>query len=536
MKQSVKLSLSQKILTWFSLYRILPKLRRPWFGGISETPRFAPHDPWPGSTERGRSMLAGLFTLRGEQVRFGRNCWSPAKASPQLLTALHDFDWLRDLDATGDKNALNYMQVMVEDWLHCAPHFPADIARFSARVDVTGHRLFMLLAWYPRLTEGNSRLARLLWQSLAEQGMQLRQSRLLPVPDLSQEGRIRPIVPGVAMMRAIAGLVAFELCLAKPSTAVKSKADIISGKDSEKTVQLLTERLPLLYHPDGGHVSRSPQAQAEILRHLVSCRDVFRQARLPIPEALQNALDRMAPALRFFRHGDGGLALFHDSVSGDGSWIDLILAQSQSFGAAPRSLPHSGYERLAAENTVVLMDCAAPPPPEAHPFGHASCFAIEVSIGRERVITNCGAWFAPHAEWWQAARRSAAHSTLTLEDQDNAEFREGGRIGRRPTLTERHRNENEQGIWVEASHDFYQIKYGAIHQRRLFLASNGIDLRGEDILHGSQAHYFALRFHLHPLVEVSLAVDKNCAYLRLASGAIWQFRSAGGNLNDSETV
>ena len=46
-----------------------------------------------------------------------------------------------------------------------------------------------------------------------------------------------------------------------------------------------------------------------LLRHLVDLRAVLRAAKAEVPEALQHAIDRMAPALRFFRHGDGALAL-----------------------------------------------------------------------------------------------------------------------------------------------------------------------------------------------------------------------------------
>src|SRR3546814_4312385 len=53
-----------------------------------------------------------------------------------------------------------------------------------------------------------------------------------------------------------------------------------------------------------------------LLRHLIDLRGVLRAARAAgmdagAPIALQHAIDRMAPALRFYRHGDGGLCLFN---------------------------------------------------------------------------------------------------------------------------------------------------------------------------------------------------------------------------------
>ncbi len=45
------------------------------------------------------------------------------------------------------------------------------------------------------------------------------------------------------------------------------------------------------------------------------------------PAELVAAIDRMAPMLRFFRHGDGGLALFNGTWEGDRRMIDLVLAR-----------------------------------------------------------------------------------------------------------------------------------------------------------------------------------------------------------------
>ena len=59
---------------------------------------------------------------------------------------------------------------------------------------------------------------------------------------------------------------------------------------------------------------RAPHLQVAVLRHLLDVRAALGSAERRAPAELIAAVDRMAPMLRFFRHGDGGLALFNGSL------------------------------------------------------------------------------------------------------------------------------------------------------------------------------------------------------------------------------
>ena len=61
--------------------------------------------------------------------------------------------------------------------------------------------------------------------------------------------------------------------------------------------------------PDGGHASRNPGALIELLLDLLPLRQAFTARNIAPPAALINAIDRMMPMLRFFRHGDGTFGL-----------------------------------------------------------------------------------------------------------------------------------------------------------------------------------------------------------------------------------
>ena len=77
---------------------------------------------------------------------------------------------------------------------------------------------------------------------------------------------------------------------------------------------------------------------------------------------------------------------------------------------------------------------------------------------------------------------------------------------------------------VEISHNGYAT-LGLVHRRRLFLTDSGENLRGEDTLTGTTPQRFAVRFHFHPDVQVSLTESGRAALLRLGDGTGWRFHS-----------
>src|SRR6202035_1249478 len=121
---------------------------------------------------------------------------------------------------------------------------------------------------------------------------------------------------------------------------------------------------------------------------------------------------RMAPILRFFRHGDRRLALFNNSSEEDGVLVDLVLTRSEAKGLAPAQAPSSAFQRLHAGRSLVLVDVGRPPPRSFDWEAHAGLLSFELSHGRDRIIVNCGGSHGPKPAGRRLARASAAHSVL----------------------------------------------------------------------------------------------------------------------------
>lgn len=80
--------------------------------------------------------------------------------------------------------------------------------------------------------------------------------------------------------------------------------------------------------PDGSHISRSPQATFEFFKDLVDLRVALIAARIEMPDELQHAIDRMAPAVKFFRHPDGTLAHFNGAQEGNAHLCETTVMHS----------------------------------------------------------------------------------------------------------------------------------------------------------------------------------------------------------------
>ena len=165
--------------------------------------------------------------------------------------------------------------------------------------------------------------------------------------------------------------------------------------------------------PDGGHVSRNPGAVLEVLVDLLPLRQAFAARGGQPSRILLSAIDRMMPMLRFFRQGDGGFAHFNGMGDTPADLLATVLAYDDVRGAPLTNAPHSGYQRFEAGGTVLIVDAGRPPPTDFSMNAHAGCLSFELSVGRQRLIINCGVPFPSAGSLRRLARTTAAHSTVT---------------------------------------------------------------------------------------------------------------------------
>jgi uncharacterized heparinase superfamily protein len=302
-----------------------------------------------------------------------------------------------------------------------------------------------------------------------------------------------------------------------------------------RALRVLPQEVARQVLPDGCHAERSPAQLLIALQDLAEIRALLQAAQAQPPVALAGAIERMGPALRALRHGDGGLALFNGSKEDSAGLVDLVLAQAGRAARPAQTLAEGGFHRLQAGRSVLIVDCGKPAPPKLDRLAHAGTLSFELSVGRERMVVNVGAAPAAGAQWRDATRATAAHSTLVIADTSSAELRPEG-LGRRPEHVEVSRQEANGAHWLDISHDGYKRPFGATHRRRLYMSESGEDIRGEDAVEAAEPQPYAVRFHLHPDVDASLQQDGEGVLLRLPSGSGWRLRADGVRVTLEESI
>jgi uncharacterized heparinase superfamily protein len=474
---------------------------------VPDAPAHPARDPWPGDVTRGANLLKGELAAGGASITLRPGDFDDLKGPESLLVLAHSFTWLRDLRALGTDGARMRARALVAEWI--ATSFRD---RLPERPDVMGARIAAWLGHYDFFAaSADDGFRQKLMARLVADAKML--SAALPAEALDARA-----------LTAVKGLVAAAVAL-PDHNAFLSRA-----------LRLLPQEIGRQILPDGMHCERSPAQHMAALQDLTEIRAWLQAAQATPPTALQVAIERMSPALRMLRHGDGGLALVNGTKEETATLVEQVLAQAGRAGRVPQSLPDGGFQRLQAGRSTLLMDCGAPAPPKLDRLAHAGTLAFELSIGRERLIVNCGAAPAAGDAWRDACRATAAHSTLIIADTNSSELRPIG-LARRPEIVEVSRQDSQQGaFWLDASHDGYRRPFGAIHRRRLYMSESGEDIRGEDVVESTNPHSFAVRFHLHPTVDASTQQDGETVLLRLPSGGGWRLRAEGARIGIEESI
>ncbi|MDE2199580.1 MAG: heparinase II/III family protein [Rhodospirillales bacterium] len=484
----------------------LARLPSPRMTRLPDAPAQTVRDPWPGDPGRGANLLKGELELGGSHVALRPGAFADPAGPPLLRAAAHGFTWLRDLRALGTDAARMRARALVAEWI-ATPH-PDPLA---GRPDVAGARIAAWLGHYDffAASADDAFRQRLMGRLVADaRGL----SAGLPTEELDARA-----------ITALKGLIAAAVAL-PDHTGLLSRG-----------LRVLPQEIARQVLGDGCHCERSPAQHLAVLADLTEIRALLQAAQVVPPIALGPAIERLAPALRVLRHADGGLALFNGTKEGSPALTDLVLTQAGRAVRAPPALKEGGFHRLQAGRSMLIMDCGVPAAPRLDRFAHAGTLSFELSIGRDRMIVNCGAGPAGSAEWRDASRATAAHSTLVVADTNSSELRPGG-LGRRPEQVEVQRQEANGAHWLDASHDGYRRPFGAIHRRRLYMAESGEDIRGEDSVEAATPQPYAVRFHLHPEVDASLQQDGEAVLLRLPAGGGWRLRADGARIGLEESI
>jgi uncharacterized heparinase superfamily protein len=447
----------------------------------------------PGDPTMAQDMARGKFSFAGAVVT-GRpvDVFDAAPPTPQWATALHNLSWLQHFVTGGHELHRIVARSLVLKWGGQRSGFRTPMVCFQALVSLASAAHFLLGPAPSSFGKPFYELAeKLIHRALA----------------------MRPSGLSESFWQAVA--------LQYASLAFRS-SEILRGQANAKLCGIMDQ----VILPDGGHVSRNPQALLEVLLAVIPIRDAMAAKREAVPQALSAAIERMFPMLRMLSHGDRGLCNFQGAGLGEMAGIKTVVEHDTVVGRPLLCAPHSGYCRLSHRSGLLIMDTGVP--------GECnSPLAIEFSDGPHRILNNCGMPGSATQDWRRAAADIAAHNTVEIASFES-------RVENFPAAEV---ISTPQGSVINSTNEISGRSAKVSHYRSIFLSQTGSDLRGEDriVPAGSQnsppgQFDFTIRFHLHPGVKATLTRKEMRIVLMLPNKSAWQFNARGGIMSLEDSV
>jgi uncharacterized heparinase superfamily protein len=497
-----------------------------WRFGSASTDRIviAPQDLRTADATRAAEIYAGQFAFAGKVVICDRrSAFEITPPSDEWAVTLLSFAWLRHLRAADSAITRANARSLVDEWINLQGTWHP----LGWRIDILSRRIICWLSQAPfLLQDADARFYRRFIRNLSRQVRYLRRS-------------LKSSRGGLPRLQAVIALTYATLCLQGLSGSLRA------------TVRQLNAELNAQILPDGGHISRDPGALIDLLIDLLPLRQLFSARHLPPPQALIGAVDRMMPMMRFFRHADGNFAQFNGMGPTPVDLLATVLAYDDARGTPVSNAPHSGYQRIDAGQSALLMDSGRAPPIAVSQNAHAGCLSFELSWKTHRLVVNCGLPAVNKENWRQVTRATAAHSTVIFNDTSSCQFFDsrwfrrmlfGVPIVSGPRVIAVERWHDTEGL--RASHDGYARNFGVIHARAIRFSADGSTLEGEDSFTPAEGNAlpegapdeYAIRFHLHPAIKANRLSDGHGVILLLPDRDLWSFSTWGEAVELEESV
>jgi uncharacterized heparinase superfamily protein len=298
---------------------------------------------------------------------------------------------------------------------------------------------------------------------------------------------------------------------------------------------LLEQELSEQILPDGGHFERSPMYHSKVLEDLAEIRLLcaFTGRSLHCSDLLSRKIRSMGQFLKGILHPDGEIPLFNDSVLGGARSPNELLAMAEASDIqCPESEAYvtlfrdTGYGVVGKpeSRSSLIFDCGPLGPDYQPGHGHCDVLSYELSLHGQRVVVDTGvSTYEPGLER-HYERSTAAHNTLCIDGEEQAEIWASFRVGRRPRVGRISGGSDGAFHFVSGKHNAYG-RHGVVHARKIVLRAPDSWIVA-DLMRGNGTHCVESFLHFHPLVRVKAQDDPTPANHGVALRR-WQLEFAG---------
>lgn len=311
-----------------------------------------------------------------------------------------------------------------------------------------------------------------------------------------------------------------------------------------KGLSILDKELAEQILDDGGNFELSPMYHNTILADML---DLINLANTYQSTALQKRVEgwrelatRMLDWMEVMTHPNGDVSFFNDSANGIAATAEKLFDYAAKLGLTINKdmsdsciyLKDSGYIRLAVEQQTAILDVAKVGPDYIPGHAHADTLSFEWNYEKQRVFVNSGTSVYGLGAERLRQRKTEAHNTVVVDEQDSSEVWSGFRVAKRAYPTKPIIENSSNAVTVECSHNGYLRLPGKVNHTRKWVM-NSDEFSISDSLTGlfttAKAYY-----HLHP--DITIKQTGSDFILVLPNGTKFMIIASGGELLLSDTT
>ncbi|SMF80882.1 heparinase II/III family protein [Candidatus Pelagibacter sp. HIMB1321] len=281
--------------------------------------------------------------------------------------------------------------------------------------------------------------------------------------------------------------------------------------------------------------SRSIKQLIFYLKYLILIREWFKEAQVEVPDLINETIFYLGQGYAFtWQNIKSDILMNGNNVSNNLEFDHYLRRFTYKFKNENKEF--GGYAILHDKKIALVMDVGEPPSINSSNEYQSGSLSFEIISNGKKLISNCGYYTGDNEKLKELSKSTATHNTLILDDNSSCKFKktnknfllkDGLKVLKKNIVF-------EKNYWkISASHDGYNKKYSAIHERNIEYYPEQFKFVGTDKVTIKKTNLnlkFDIRFHLEPNVKLMKTQDNNAVFIELEDEG-WKFTCNNFNID-----
>ena len=281
--------------------------------------------------------------------------------------------------------------------------------------------------------------------------------------------------------------------------------------------------------------SRSIKQLIFYLKYFILIREWFKEAQVEVPDLINETIFYLGQGYAFtWQNIKSDILMNGNNVSNNLEFDHYLRRFTYKFKNENKEF--GGYAILHDKKIALVMDVGEPPSINSSNEYQSGSLSFEIISNGKKLISNCGYYAGDNEKLKELSKSTATHNTLILDDNSSCKFKktnknfllkDGLKVLKKNIVF-------EKNYWkISASHDGYNKKYSAIHERDIEYYPEQFKFVGTDKVTIKKTNLnlkFDIRFHLEPNVKLMKTQDNNAIFIELEDEG-WKFTCNNFNID-----